>query len=436
MERQSNRMLKFMMAAAVCVASLNVFGQNVPDASVSAESSKHIWFKASYSIYNPDRMGNGATMDSVANAIFTASQYDPYYKVIITGATSPEGTYAKNAALAAKRAAVVADTLTGIVTAMGVEDFNSHVETRAIGEDWATLADIAENSDQEWGKEMARILRETPKYTFDSNGHVNGGIKEDIRNLRGGKAYNYMFDNWFDQLRYARIDLSYSIPAVEPILVETDATADTVKEEELVKVNEPEVIIPEHPVEREYYDWKFMALKTNLLFDLATAVNVEVEIPLGRRMSVNAEYIGPWWLFEADADQYCLQTNTMQFEGRYWFPRKNAKSVWADQPLNGFFAGIYGGTGKYDIEIKGQGKQGEFWNAGIGFGYSASITKHLNFEAEVGIGFLDTQYEAYRTRKNNTVLQYLETKHNQFMGYPTRAHASLVWNFYGKRLKK
>ena len=38
-----------------------------------------------------------------------------------------------------------------------------------------------------------------------------------------------------------------------------------------------------------------LALKNNLLYDLALAPNIEVELPLGKRWSLNVEYKCPWW---------------------------------------------------------------------------------------------------------------------------------------------
>lgn len=39
-----------------------------------------------------------------------------------------------------------------------------------------------------------------------------------------------------------------------------------------------------------------LAVKNNLLYDLALAPNIEVEIPIGKRWSLNTEYKCPWWL--------------------------------------------------------------------------------------------------------------------------------------------
>ena len=39
-----------------------------------------------------------------------------------------------------------------------------------------------------------------------------------------------------------------------------------------------------------------VALKNNMIYDLALAPNVEVEFSTGKRWSLNTEYKCPWWL--------------------------------------------------------------------------------------------------------------------------------------------
>ena len=39
-------------------------------------------------------------------------------------------------------------------------------------------------------------------------------------------------------------------------------------------------------------------MKTNLLYDLGSAVNAGIEIPMRERWSLAMEWVFPWWLFE------------------------------------------------------------------------------------------------------------------------------------------
>lgn len=63
-----------------------------------------------------------------------------------------------------------------------------------------------------------------------------------------------------------------------------------------------------------------LALKNNLLYDLALAPNIEIEIPVGKRWSVNLEYKSPWW--SNSSKEICYQL----ISGR------NRKPLLAGQP--------------------------------------------------------------------------------------------------------
>ena len=81
--------------------------------------------------------------------------------------------------------------------------------------------------------------------------------------------------------------------------------------------------------------------------------NVEIEVPIGKRWSVNGEYMFPWWLL--DGDKYSLQILTGGLEGRYWLgSRKNRMNR---EVLTGHFLGLYAGGGKYDLQWKENGYQ-------------------------------------------------------------------------------
>ena len=80
-------------------------------------------------------------------------------------------------------------------------------------------------------------------------------------------------------------------------------------------------------------------VKTNLLFDVVSVINVELEVPIGSRWSVAGEYIFPWWLLKKK--QNCLQLINGNVEGRYWFGNPGEYYL-----MTGWFAGIYAGGGK------------------------------------------------------------------------------------------
>ncbi len=165
------------------------------------------------------------------------------------------------------------------------------------------------------------------------------------------------------------------------------------------------------------------ALKTNLLFGAALMPNVEIEVPIGRRWSVNGEYMFPWWLF--DGDKYSLQILMGGLEGRYWLGSQANRQ--SRDVLTGHFLGLYAGGGKYDLQWQENGYQGEFFiAAGISYGYARKIARNLRLEFNIGIGVLRTDYRHYHARDNYQTLLWQENGKYTWFG-PTKAKISLVW---------
>lgn len=165
------------------------------------------------------------------------------------------------------------------------------------------------------------------------------------------------------------------------------------------------------------------AVKTNLLFDLALMPNIEVEVPIKNRWSLNGELMFPWWLFSGD--KYCLQILMGGLEGRYWLGSRQSREN--REVLTGHFLGLYAGGGKYDLQWDRNGYQGEFFiAAGISYGYARKIARNLRLEFNIGIGLLRTDYRHYHARDNYQTLLWQENGKYTWLG-PTKAKISLVW---------
>ena len=164
----------------------------------------------------------------------------------------------------------------------------------------------------------------------------------------------------------------------------------------------------------------FLALKTNMLFDIALIPNIEVEVPVGKCWSLNGELMFPWWLF--DNDKYCMQILSGGLETRYWLDNKKKRNI-----LTGHFAGLYAGGGKYDLHWKENGYQGEFFiAAGISYGYAKRISRNLHLEFNLGIGVLRTYYKHYHANDNHQTLLWQNNGRYTWFG-PTKAKISLAW---------
>lgn len=171
-----------------------------------------------------------------------------------------------------------------------------------------------------------------------------------------------------------------------------------------------------------------LAVKSNLLFDLALALNVELEVPMGKRWSVAGEWMFPWW--QSDKSDLTMQLLAGHGEIRYWLGDRAKRDV-----MTGWHLGLYGGGGKFDFQVfNDDGSQGDFFDAGLSLGYAHRIgrSRSLRMEYTLGVGYLRSNYEAYdRVRDTKygdiKVVRYpWETRRLNWIG-PTRARISLVW---------
>ena len=222
---------------------------------------------------------------------------------------------------------------------------------------------------------------------------------------------------------FRHMDQLFTILSIMPHTIETDT---------LTFLQSGKTMYPQrNPVAASCRRRPLLALKTNLLFDAALMPNVEIEVPVGKRWSVNGEYAFPWWQF--DRGKYCMQVLMGGLEGRYWLGSRKSR---ADREvLTGHFLGLYAGGGKYDLQWGEKGYQGEFFiAAGVSYGWATRIARHLHLEFNIGIGLLRTDYRHYHARDNYQTLLWQENGKYTWFG-PTKAKISLVW-LLNRRVKK
>lgn len=158
-----------------------------------------------------------------------------------------------------------------------------------------------------------------------------------------------------------------------------------------------------------------LAVKNNLLYDLALAPNLEIEIPVGRRWSLNAEYKCPWWL--NSKHNFCYQLLSGGVEGRCWLGNRQKRNR-----LTGHFVGLYAEGGTYDFQWKGDGYRGDYYGAaGVTYGYARQLARHLSLEFSLGIGYLTTEYKKYTPYEGDIV--WTTSGRYNFI-YPTKAKVS------------
>ncbi len=171
-----------------------------------------------------------------------------------------------------------------------------------------------------------------------------------------------------------------------------------------------------------------LGVKTNLLYDLALTPNIGIEVPIGKKWSVNGEFARGWWL---NSDQtFCWQLESWALEGRYWlFDSSDQES------LTGWFAGAYTNMGLFDFQLqRDHGRQGDFFAAGLSGGYVRNIGHNLSFEFSLGLGYIFCNYRNYNVCDETLIAN--GSQKNYWSIIPQRANISLVWKIFRKHTKR
>lgn len=186
----------------------------------------------------------------------------------------------------------------------------------------------------------------------------------------------------------------------------------------LAQVNS--VMVPTDTVRRTR---TIFALKTNLLYDLATVVNYSLEVPIGNRVSLLVQHYIPWW--RTKDNKYCLELQSLGAEARFWFNPHEEKR------LSGHFLGAYGFSGttdlQYDRELDIQAK---FWSAGLTYGYSFILNNSLRLELSISGGYLRAPIVNYIPSDDYSILFRDLDKPEQIFNWwgPTKIEVSFVWS--------
>ena len=170
------------------------------------------------------------------------------------------------------------------------------------------------------------------------------------------------------------------------------------------------------------------AVKKNILYDVASAINIEAEVPMFNRFSLMLEYVFPWW---ETGNKYCLQMVELGPEFRFWL---NKWDRYSKDKMQGWFGGVYVMSAKYDFQLDVKfNYQGEYYSAGVSVGYVHQIKDlfgkptNARLEFSIAAGYLQTDFRHYLPTDDYSVL--IRDKYNvgrvSYFG-PTKAKISLV----------
>lgn len=355
-----------------------------------------------------DYMDNSVQMARIRHILLHSTRID---SITIYSYSSPEGTPRRNNYLARKRAEVAKDFILsncaeGILSA-------ENIHLRPMGENWEGLYEELRlnyhhpNRDRVLRIMRANVSTETKKWR--------------LQNLDDGYTYKLIIREHMPALRMATwicVHNAIMPLALDTTFAESDVALASASMPRDIVMSLDSTLLNDKP-----FIW---ALKTNLLYDALLVPNIGAEFHLGRNYSVAANLHFAWW----NTKSWYWRTYGGELAVRKWFG-KAAKR----KPLTGHHLGIYGQVLTYDFlafgnkgYMSGEPYDNIFdrpvYSVGVEYGYSLPITRRLNLDFVIGVGYQTSKFNEYRLIGDCYVWQALRNR--TFIG-PTKAEVTLVW---------
>lgn len=148
-----------------------------------------------------------------------------------------------------------------------------------------------------------------------------------------------------------------------------------------------------------------IAVKTNLAYDAMTTPNLGVEIGLRGRNTVNLQYgLNPWNFGTGDNGIRKVRHWVVEPEYRRWFcTRFNGRFIGVHalggqlnaSNVNLPVPGVFFGGENLQKGVRDNRYEAAFAGAGVTYGYQWILTRHWNFEAEIGAGYIHAWYKKF-----------------------------------------
>ena len=162
-------------------------------------------------------------------------------------------------------------------------------------------------------------------------------------------------------------------------------------------------------------DAQEISLRTSATMWLTATPNIEVSFPLSKQWTVHLPVLYNPWIV---GDGSRLQQLTTMPGIRWWKQQANVH----------YFASLYAVASRYHIGGwfgHDYRYDGTAYGPGIGAGYSYVLNRHWNIEAELGFGYLYTDYDKCGWRKNS----HLYAHESGWKFLPTKFDVSFVYFF-------
>lgn len=385
-------------------------GQDREAKDSSVTENFAIYYRFDDTRFDQTYLSNSETAAHIKNYLINSPRID---SITIYAWASPEGAYGHNVWLSQERAKTAKRFLLAhSPDSLKLNSEKIHISPRA--ENWPGLIRLVEENYTRHDREkVLRILR--------TEGIGDETRKWRLKQLDGGYTWNYLWRHYMPQLRTATWICVWA-EVIDPLPEIVQLMSSAVTAEAMLPEPEVRPILEEPLVERV----PIAALSTNLL---VPGLNFAVEMPVGDRWSVGADYYFPWFWPKKD-NRNCFELLGWSVEGRYWF----GKDRRPEDRLRGHSLGVYASAGYYDFERDFKGQQGEYIGTGIDYTYAMPIgrKKRVNLEFTVALGYIHAWGKNYTVPGEFGQLYPEEgTVLFDYFG-PTKAAVSIVVPLYRK----
>ena len=166
--------------------------------------------------------------------------------------------------------------------------------------------------------------------------------------------------------------------------------------------------------------WERMNVSTNVLYDAVTSLNLAVEFPTSRKVSLQLGATYNPFTF-SEGEKY-----------KHWFVQPEIR-LWRNEVMDGSYYMFHAIGGEFNINrhkmpfgLWKETRDGRFegWGigAGIGYGYRHNFSRVFAASAEIAVGAIYTGYDKYRCGKCG---ERVGSGHKVYYG-PTKVAISLI----------
>lgn len=395
----------------------NIFSNNEPINKQINSDTIQVYFRFDNSEIEKTYRSNYRELQKLDSIV--SRHADDLDSITITSYASIEGDSSYNYRLSKMRSE---SSRTYLVNTYPGLNAQTRIFLKANGEDWNGLLDQA--YERKWIPDRMQLIS-----ILENKQLTHAEKKKQIYALKDGEVFDYLTEYVLWRLRNTSSIILWHKKTLERISPQITEMVPVRQEKQSISDR-----IKDLPGGKMKVKSPLFALKSNLLFDAATIVNLEFEFPVRRQFSIAGEWTFPFW--KAPKSDLTLNLLYGKLDCKYWLGDRLSKPV-----MIGWFCDVYGGYGKYDFQpFSEKGVQGTFFNVGIGAGYAHAIHKNLRLEYAIGLGYIRTEYNKYDRVKDTAygdikVVRYPWKRfHYNWIG-PTKLAVSLVWIINREKFK-